>query len=103
MFLNLKRAAPLNLVREGTQPFVGPSHLDMVMLTNRFDSVSDNFSKMQRTAIRCQAEENQHRSPLVDDLQDVLDRWVLGFSGSFPMMVGRDNLLLQCKLFRRPC
>ena len=52
----------------------------------------DNFSKMQRNVFRCQAEENQHISPLMDDLQDALDRCVLGFSGSFPMMVGRNNL-----------
>ena len=32
-------------------------------------------------------------SPHMDDLQDVLDRCVLGFSGSCPMMVGRNNLL----------
>ena len=42
--------------------------------------------------LRCQAEENQHTSPLMDDLEDALDRCVLGFSGSFPMMVGRNNL-----------
>ena len=47
---------------------------------------------MQRTVLRCQAEENQHISPLMDDLQDALDRCVLGFSGSFPMNVGRNNL-----------
>ena len=29
----------------------------------------------------------------MDDLQDALDRRVLGFSGSFPMMDGRSNLL----------
>ena len=28
----------------------------------------------------------------MDDLQDALDRCVLGSSGSFPMMVGRNNL-----------
>ena len=52
----------------------------------------DNFSKMQRNVFRCQAEENQHISPLMDDLQDALDSCVLGFSGSLPMMVGRNNL-----------
>ena len=43
----------------------------------------DNFSKMQRNVFRCQAEENQLISPLMDDLQDALDGCVQGFSGSF--------------------
>ena len=47
---------------------------------------------MLRTVLRCQAEESQHTSPLMDDLQAALDRCVLGFSGSFQMMVGRNNL-----------
>ena len=47
---------------------------------------------MQWTVLRCQAEDNQHTSPLMDDLQDALDRCVLGFFGSFPMMVGQNHL-----------
>ena len=53
----------------------------------------DNFSKMQRNVFRCQAgREPAHKSSYGQSSEDALDRCVLGSSGSFPMMVDRNNL-----------
>ena len=51
---------------------------------------------MQRNAFRCQAEENQLINPLMDDLQDALDRCVLGSSGSFSKDGWPEQSSLPC-------
>ena len=59
----------------------------------------DNFSKMQRNVFRCKAEENQHISLLMDDLQDALDRCVLGSVWFFSNDGWPEQSSLPCNRF----
>ena len=59
----------------------------------------DNLTKMQRNVFRCQAEENQHISPLMDDLQDALGQMCHGFLWFFSKDGWPEQSSLPCNRF----